>query len=64
MSIQIIGMDLSDLDDFSVISSMCSTCHHIIETKVYKPEINCCMFTIFKECPNCGIRLKRHKIKE
>jgi hypothetical protein len=58
--IQIIGMDLSESDDCSCISSICSNCKQVIETKIYDPDINGCEFTVYKECPHCGTKLTKH----
>lgn len=64
MDIQIIGIDLANenSEDWSAVSSVCGNCRYIIETKVYdKKEVQA---TIFKRCPVCGVRFKKHIIQE
>lgn len=63
-NIQYIGMDLSQSDDCSCISSICSNCRKIIEIKQYDHKIKGCEFTVFKECPHCGAKLSKHFINE
>lgn len=64
MSKQIIGMDLSTSKDCSCISSICSNCKHVIETKLYNPEVHGCDLTIYDACPYCGVKLTKHIINE
>jgi len=62
-AIQIIGIDLSYSKDCSSISSICSGCKQIIETKLYDSKIYGCDFTVYKTCPHCGAKLVKHIIK-
>lgn len=62
--IQIIGMDLSHSKGFTVISSVCGSCGYLLEIEDYDPKINGCSFTVFKECPKCGVMFNEHVIRE
>jgi len=64
MDIQRIGIDLAheEFGDFSSISSICSNCNYVIESKPFKGET--IQATIFKKCPQCGVEFKKHIIYE
>ena len=66
MDIQIIGIDIADenSEDFSVISLICGNCNTVIESKAFVNKDNKPQATIFKRCPVCGVRFKKHIINE
>jgi len=66
MDCQIIGIDLADenFEDYSVISITCLSCNTIIETKAFANKDNMPQATIFKRCPICGVKFKKHIIRE
>jgi len=65
MDIQIIGIDLADenSEDWSAISSVCGNCKTVIESKTFDKD-NIPQSAIFKRCPICGVRFKKHIINE
>lgn len=39
-NIQVVGIDVTDGRDFTVITGMCGNCHTVIDVKLYDPNIN------------------------
>ena len=66
MNNQIIGIDLADerYGDCSAISSVCGGCKSIVESRVFSNKDNRPQMTIFKRCPTCGVKFKRHIIRQ
>ena len=57
---QIIGIDVSNGIDYSAINSYCTGCKTVIESKCFLPSDDEIKATIFKKCPNCGVKFDRH----
>lgn len=57
---QIIGMDITNSKDFSVVSCVCGQCRSVIANRKYNPEINEVEVPFLVKCPKCGIRFKSH----
>ena len=64
METQIIGMDISQSKDQSVIASFCSGCGQLIEITQYDPDIQELGLTVFKKCPYCGVKFLKHVFTE
>lgn len=64
MNNQIIGIDLSNSEDYTCISNKCGNCNTVIESKAFHPQNNKPQTTIFIKCPVCGIKFKKHIIVE
>lgn len=62
--IQIIGIDVSNSEDFSCVSTMCSKCKHILEATLYNPKANVVNCSMLKKCPVCGTKFDGCKICE
>jgi hypothetical protein len=63
---QLIGIDLAKegCSDYSGINTICGKCKSVIETRTFDCNNNSPQATIFKNCPVCGTRFKRHIITE
>lgn len=54
---QIIGFDITNSEDFSVVVCVCGQCKTIITNRKYNPWINEVEVHFFIKCPKCGITL-------
>jgi DNA-directed RNA polymerase subunit RPC12/RpoP len=63
-TIQIVGIDVTDCEDFTAVTGMCGKCKTIIDVKIYDPDINQINFPLYINCPACGTKIKRHIIAE
>lgn len=61
---QIIGLDITDSKDFSVVTCMCGQCRGVIANRKYNPEINEVEVPFFVKCSKCGIKFKSHIWRE
>ena len=63
---QIIGIDFANekFGDWTAISSICSHCKSVIETKTFNPNDNAPQMSVFIRCPKCGEKFDRHIIRE
>lgn len=61
---QIIGIDFTTVQDFSVVTCVCGQCRSVIANRKYNPEINEVEVPFFIKCPKCGIRFKSHIWRE
>lgn len=62
--LQIIGVDATDLRDFSAITSLCGNCNTVIDVKLYDQNINQIDLPLYIKCPTCGTKIKMHMIGE
>ncbi len=63
-NLQIIGLDITESRDFSVVTCICGQCKCVIASRKYNPEINEVEVPFFIKCPKCGIRFKSHIWRE
>ena len=61
---EIIGIDITDSKDFSVVVCACAQCGSVIASKKYNPEMNEVEVPFFVMCPKCGIKFKKHILRE
>lgn len=61
---EIIGIDITNSKDFSVVSCICGHCVSVIASRKYNPEINEVEVPFFVKCPKCSIRFKSHILRE
>lgn len=61
---EIIGIDITNSKDFSVVNCVCSQCGSVIASRKYDPEINEVEVPFFVKCPKCGIRFKSYICRE
>ena len=62
--LQIIGVDTTDLRDFSAITGLCGNCNTVIDVKLYDQNINQIDLPLYIKCPACGTKIKIHMIGE
>lgn len=63
---QIIAIDFASegTEDMSAITSMCTKCKAILESRVYDPNKNNMQLSMFVKCPICGVKFNKHIIHE
>lgn len=64
MDDEIIGIDITDSIDFSVVSCICGHCKNVIASRKYNPETNELEVPFFARCPKCGIRFKSYVLEK
>ena len=61
---QIISIDWSNGKDYSAISCVCGNCGYILETLSFQECEKSVNFIIYKKCPKCGVKFKKHIVIE
>ena len=61
---EIIGIDITNSKDFSVVNCICNQCRNVIASRKYNPETNEVEVPFFIRCPKCGIKFKGHICSE
>lgn len=61
---EIICIDFSNSDDYSVASCFCKNCKSLIATRRVLPNKNWIDVPVFKECPNCGLKFAEYIVSK